>query len=319
MRILDENDQEVTDPDLTLGHLEPDQLFVQHHDAIPEKMPVKEIDYDNPIWTGPNGGKLVETKIVSEYQPPVDAWDEYEDILRYILYTEEELAEIEAQKKAEEEAQKEAEEQAKKEAAEQEIEKQIQVQMRTAAMFSVATLSLTDEQVMKVSMLYPDWQVGETYQIGDVCRYNGALYRALQQSTGEAQYTPDTYTSGWKRIGEPDEDGIFPWVQPLGATDAYNTGDKVTYNGKTYESLIDGNVWAPDAYPSGWSEITEGEETDEPEEPSEDEYPEWVQPTGAHDAYAKDAVVMHNGKKWKSDIDANTYEPGVYGWTEVSE
>lgn len=319
MRILDENDQEVTDPDLTLGHLEPDQLFVQHHDAIPEKLPVKEIDYDNPIYTGPNGGKLVETKIISEYQPPVDAWDEYEPILRYILYTEEELAEIEAQKKAEEEAQKEAEEQAKKEAQEAAVNAEIQSQMLVAARFSVMTMALTDDQAMEVSTLYPEWSVGESYQEDDIRRYEGALYRALQASTGEEQYPPDTFVAGWKRIGEPDEDGIFPWVQPLGATDAYNTGDKVTYNGKTYESLIDGNVWAPDAYPAGWSEITESEETDETEEPSEDEYPEWVQPTGAHDAYAKDTVVMHNGKKWKSDIDANTYEPGVYGWTEVTE
>ena len=317
MRILDENDQEVTDPDLTLGHLEPDQLFVQHHDAIPEKLPVKEIDYDNPIWTGPNGGKLVETKIVSEYQPPVDAWDEYEPILRYILYTEEELAEIEAQKKAEEEAQKEAEEQAKKEAQEQEVDRQIQAQMRTAAMFSVMTMALTDDQAMEVSTLIEEWSVGGAYKTGDIRRYNGALYRALQDSTGEEQYPPDTFVAGWKRIGEPNEDGVYPWVQPLGATDAYNAGDKVTYNGKTYESLIDGNVWSPDAYPAGWK-LVEDEQTPEPE-PEPEETPEWVQPAGAHDAYANGAIVMHNGKKWKSDVDGNVWEPGVYGWTEVTE
>ena len=48
-----------------------------------------------------------------------------------------------------------------------------------------------------------------------------------------------------------------------------------------------------------------------------EEYPEWVQPTGAHDAYAKGDTVTHNSKKWTSDVDANTWEPGVYGWTEV--
>ena len=47
-----------------------------------------------------------------------------------------------------------------------------------------------------------------------------------------------------------------------------------------------------------------------------EEWPEWIQPTGAHDAYAKDAKVTHNGKKWTSDVDANVWEPGVYGWTE---
>ena len=50
-----------------------------------------------------------------------------------------------------------------------------------------------------------------------------------------------------------------------------------------------------------------------------EEWPEWIQPTGAHDAYTKGAKVTHNGNKWTSDVDANTWEPGVYGWTEVVE
>lgn len=252
MRTLDENDAEVIEPDLELGHLEPDKLFVQHHDEIPEKLPVKEIDYDNPLWVGSNGGKIVQTTVVSEYQPRVPAWDEYEDILRYILYTEEELDEIEEQKKAEEEARKEAEEQAKKEAQEQEVAEQLQAQMQVAASFAVMSLNLDDEQALKVSMLYADWTVGESYVIGDIRRYEGALYRALQASTGADIYPPDVFVSGWKRIGDPDEEGVFPWAQPLGATDAYNKGDKVTHDGKTWVSDIDGNVWAPGVY--GWSE-----------------------------------------------------------------
>lgn len=316
MRILDENDQEVVDPDLDLGHLEPDKLFIAHHEEVPEKLPVKKIDYDNPYYVDPNtGGKLVNAIEVSPYQPYEQAWDEYEDILRYILYTEEELAEIEAQKKAEEEAQKEAEEQAKKEAQEQEVERQIQAQMRTAAMFSVMAMALTDEQANEVSILIPEWTVGNVYKEDDITRYNGALYRALQNSTAQEQYPPNQYTAGWKRIGEPNEDGGYPWVQPLGATDAYNTGDEVTYQGGTYESTIDGNVWPPDVYPAGWKLVE-----DDPEpEPEPEETPEWVQPTGAHDAYAKDSIVMHNGKKWKSDVDGNVWEPGVYGWTDITE
>lgn len=41
---------------------------------------------------------------------------------------------------------------------------------------------------------------------------------------------------------------------------------------------------------------------------------EWVQPTGAHDAYALGAVVSHNGKVWVSTVDSNVWEPGGYGW-----
>ena len=51
---------------------------------------------------------------------------------------------------------------------------------------------------------------------------------------------------------EPEE---WPaWVQPTGAHDAYNTGDKVTFEGRHYISTMDGNVWSPSAYPDGWEE-----------------------------------------------------------------
>lgn len=50
-----------------------------------------------------------------------------------------------------------------------------------------------------------------------------------------------------------------------------------------------------------------------------EEYPEWVQPTGSHDAYANGDKVTHNGKKWISTADNNVWEPGVYGWKEIAE
>lgn len=50
-----------------------------------------------------------------------------------------------------------------------------------------------------------------------------------------------------------------PYKQPTGAHDAYNTGDKITYNGKKYICKINGCVWTPDAYPQGWKEVTESE------------------------------------------------------------
>lgn len=56
---------------------------------------------------------------------------------------------------------------------------------------------------------------------------------------------------------EPEPVDIPDWKQPTGASDAYMKGDKVRYKGSVYESLIDGNVWAPDVYPQGWAEVTE--------------------------------------------------------------
>lgn len=67
--------------------------------------------------------------------------------------------------------------------------------------------------------------------------------------------------------------------------------------------------WTPENTPALWTKIGD---------PSE-EYPEWSQPLGAHDAYPLGAKVSHNGKKWTSDIANNVWEPGVYGWTEVTE
>ena len=82
------------------------------------------------------------------------------------------------------------------------------------------------------------------------------------------------------------------------------------YNGKLYKCVQAHTTqadWQPDVTPALWVIV------------SLEEWPEWVQPTGAHDAYAKGDKVTHSSKKWTSDVDANTWEPGVYGWTEVVE
>lgn len=96
---------------------------------------------------------------------------------------------------------------------------------------------------------------------------------------------------------------------PAWATDtAYAVGDRVQYNGVLYKCVqahTSQADWMPDATPALWVIV------------SVEEWPEWIQPTGAHDAYDKDAKVSHNGKHWKNTIDANVYEPGVYGWEEI--
>lgn len=84
-------------------------------------------------------------------------------------------------------------------------------QMKAALTMFVTTAGLTDEQALTVSELYPEWEVGGVYKTGDIRKYLSNLYRALQDSTGQEQYTPDTSVSLWKKIEEPGEDGIFPW------------------------------------------------------------------------------------------------------------
>ena len=88
---------------------------------------------------------------------------------------------------------------------------------------------------------------------------------------------------------------------------SYSIGDRVQYNGTLYKCIQAHTAqsdWTPDATPALWVIVTI------------EEWPEWVQPTGAQDAYAKDSKVTHNGKKGISSYDANVWEPGVYGWEE---
>ena len=90
----------------------------------------------------------------------------------------------------------------------------------------------------------------------------------------------------------------------------YSVNDRVRYNDLLYKCLqahTSQSTWTPPDSPSLWVRV---------DDPSH-EFPEWVQPTGATDAYAKCAKVSHNERHWISEIDANVYEPGVYGWYEV--
>ena len=90
-----------------------------------------------------------------------------------------------------------------------------------------------------------------------------------------------------------------------------NAGTIVVDDGNIYRSIHDiantAQNTKPSATPSMWTKI--GDPTVE--------YPEWIQPIGAHDAYLKGDKVSHKDKQWKSTYDSNTWEPGVYGWEEV--
>ena len=110
---------------------------------------------------------------------------------------------------------------------------------------------LTDEQAASVPALYSAWETGTAYNAGDRRTYGGVLYKCLQAHTSQDDWTPDVAVSLWATVLIPDPDVIPDWVQP-DSTNAYMKGDKVRYNGVVYRSLIDNNVWSPDAYPAGW-------------------------------------------------------------------
>lgn len=115
--------------------------------------------------------------------------------------------------------------------------------------------SITDEQAVAISTLWPEWSAGGVqYKVDDVVNHGGHLYRCEQAHTSQADWTPDAAASMWSQI-DIAGDGVDVWTQPTGAHNAYNTGDRVHYptaDDPIYVSLINGNTWSPDAYPQGW-------------------------------------------------------------------
>lgn len=120
--------------------------------------------------------------------------------------------------------------------------------------YQAVLASASDEVALLVPEVYPVWSgSGVQYKIGDRVTYYGILFKVLQAHTSQDDWTPIDAPSLFARVLTA-EDEILDWEQPS-STNPYMKGDKVRYNGKVYESLIDNNVWAPDAYPAGWKEV----------------------------------------------------------------
>lgn len=123
-------------------------------------------------------------------------------------------------------------------------------------------LSLSDEKALEVATIYDEWKPGKAYTKGEFLVYgvnsvgDPQLYKVVQSHTSQADWTPDAVASLYSAIGL-DKGGYPIWSQPSGSHDAYNEGDVVNYNGTLYKSLINGNVYSPDAYPAGWEKYTE--------------------------------------------------------------
>lgn len=114
-----------------------------------------------------------------------------------------------------------------------------------------AAISLTDEDALQCVELFPNWQIDSEYMVNDRTSYNGVLYKCLTAHTSQSSWTPDVSPSLWVRVDNPGEE--WPeWVQPLGSTDAYPLGAKVSHNDKHWISDYDANIWEPGVF--GWSE-----------------------------------------------------------------
>ena len=107
----------------------------------------------------------------------------------------------------------------------------------------------SDEQALDSIELYPSWEVGISVKANKRYKYNNKLYRVIQPHVTQIGWTPDITSALFAEVSIEE----WPeWKQPIGSSDAYNIGDKVTYNGEHYISTIDNNVWSPIEYPAGW-------------------------------------------------------------------
>ena len=118
-------------------------------------------------------------------------------------------------------------------------------------MLSSEIAELSDEQALEIAALYPTWvsKIGESVNVGERYWYDEGLYKVVQAHTVQSDWTPDVSTSLYTRVTVEE----WPeWVQPTGSSDAYMAGDKVTFEGEHYISLIDYNTYSPSVYPAGW-------------------------------------------------------------------
>ena len=112
---------------------------------------------------------------------------------------------------------------------------------------------LDENELLDMIDLYDNYQVGKSYKVDDVFKYESQLYKVIQEHTSQENWIPSELPALYLNLMP---DNVIPeWVQPAGSHDAYNVGDKVIYEGQVYECIIDNNTWSPTDYPQGWKLI----------------------------------------------------------------
>ena len=113
-----------------------------------------------------------------------------------------------------------------------------------------AAESQNDAEALESIELFKKWEAGMDVTAGQRYQHIGKLWRVVQTHTTQADWEPQNTPAMWTEVSLDE----WPeWVRPTGAQDAYNQGDKVTFEGQHYISLIDGNVWSPTEASSTWN------------------------------------------------------------------
>lgn len=266
MVIFDESNNVITDPDLEAGHLEYETINVTHSWVVdsPEEGEIVVIaEY-------PNGGKDTEWQVTKPEEGHFDTKDEdgnevehFDGIIpddlphdvpnpdswtfaRYILYTEEALAQRAAEQ------------------AEFQRQDDISTQMNSFVSMMVMPMSinLADEQALEIPLLFDEWAVDIFYKKDRIIRHNDELYRIGQDHTSQAQWVPgETGTTALYSHIEIGGDNYEVWKEWDGVSGIYQQGQIVhdPYDDNNlYKSKIPNNVWGPPhEQPAYWDPYTE--------------------------------------------------------------
>lgn len=167
-----------------------------------------------------------------------------------------------------------------------------------AILSDVSEMGFLSKAVGKAGNFRPLPDMGRL-EAGDIYGYNGGLVM-VRQSHDRTIYPPED-TLNLFTVYRENAGSVLEWVKG----ELLKKGARRTYGGKTYEVILDAgeNLWPPNEAPAVWSEVIEGGAA-------------W----DSKAVYAKDALVTHAGRTWKSLIGGNANrEPGVVGtWRDTA-
>lgn len=286
MRTLDSNGNEVQNPDMTLGSMNMETIVTKHHDAVEA---VKEIGHYETVAEYDNGGKVQEWIIDTPGVEAKDAYDETEQIMRYIPYTAEQLAENEfLSKKAQ-------------------LSDALQDQLVRVIPTLLKNIVIDPELAVSVSMLLPAWNSTESYNKGITVRYGDDLYTS-NEKVAMSDQTPDKDTTLWKKVVPKDSDGKDVWIQPISAASGYSKDAVVSYGQTLWVSQVDGNIWTPGTDLTKWMEAG----------PKGGDVNDYIPVTKSREPYSEGQTVFVGDKSYISKANDNVWDPGVTQWSEVN-
>ena len=185
--------------------------------------------------------------------------------------------------------------------------------------------TMTGTEIIAQEDYVPDWRQDGDYTaapVGTPVQDAGQVYTLLQPHNA-AHYpgtSPASLAALWRVRHTADPVKAKPWAQPTSTSDMYLADECMVWtDGLVYRCKSD-TVYSPAEYAPAWALADDAAPDTDTETGPGTTYPEWVQPTGAHDAYGKGDIVSYNGKLYRSLIAANVYSPDAYpaGWEVVT-